>query len=71
LVAQEDAELEEGGVAAADLGQAYELRVGDGDFVGREGAITGGQENFGHCVVAGLEVGNVSSGLIYFDSAGL
>jgi len=68
LVAAQDAELEEGGPAAADLGQADQLGCTDGDLVGRQRAITGSQDDARDRVVTGFEVGDVFSGLVYVYS---
>ena len=69
LVAAQDAELEEGGVAAADLGQANQLGVADDDLMGGEGAVARGQEDSGERVIARFELGDVFSGLVYVYAA--
>ena len=69
LVAQQDAELEEYGVAAADLGQAHELGLADSDLVRGEGTVARGQQNFGKWVGARFERGDIFSGFICVNAA--
>ncbi len=66
---QQDAELEEGGVAAADLGQAHELGMADGDLVRGEGAIARIQKDSRKGIVLRFEYGDVVSGFAYVHSA--
>jgi len=71
LVAQQEAELEERGVAAADLGEADELGGTYGDFVRRQGAVARGQEDSSDGIIAGFELGDISTGFVYGHSAGV
>ena len=67
LIEQQDTEDEQGGVAAADLGQADQLFRSDNDLVRREHAITRGADDVCDRVVAGPDGSHVGPGLVNVD----
>lgn len=74
LVAQEDAELEERGVASADLREPNELlwagRGVDDDFVRREGAVTRVEQRARDGLVGRAQGSYVLAGFGDFRAAG-
>jgi hypothetical protein len=61
LIAQEDAELEEGSVAAADLGQANELRLTDDHLVRGQRSVAAGEQQARKWITMRPQGGNVGA----------